>query len=450
MLGRVDGGRGEDGARDEARPPDLPGLPGLPGLVRRLAAGRAVVAGVLSGTSADGIDVALARLPGAALRADGAGDAPPQVLAFATLGFDEALAADASRGAAPGGIAPAAGLAARVRAVLDGREVSLRELALLHRDLGRAFGAAARLVARDAGLPLDLVGSHGQTVWHHDGREPSGPATLQLGDGDWAAHAAGAWVASDFRQADVAAGGEGAPISALADAALFPRLPRPAAVLNLGGIANLSVLRAGEEVAAFDVGPANALLDGLARRLLGRAFDEDGRAAAAGAADEGLLARLSAHPFFAQAPPKSTGRDTFGEAWLDALLASAPRLAAEDWLATAVELVARSVADALERWTGPVGELVLAGGGARNGALVRALARRLPVPVRSSAAHGVDPDAREALVFAVLGARTALGVASSSPAATGARRGAVLGKLSAPFRGAEAAGWTVDRAPRGG
>ncbi len=386
-------------------------------LVRRLERGRAVVAGVLSGTSADGIDVVLTRLEAEAGN-------PPEALAFAVLPFEEELHT-------------------RVRALLDGRGATVRELALLDRDLGRAFGAAARQVADGAGLPLDLVGSHGQTIYHHDGREPSGPATLQLGDGDHVARAAGAFVASDFRQADVAAGGEGAPISALADALLFAALTRPAAVLNLGGMANLSLLGEGAEVGAFDVGPAGSLLDGLSRRLLDRPWDEGGAVARGGTVLPALLERLLAHPFLRAAPPKSTGRDTFGEPWIEELLAAAPRGARPpELLATAVEFVACAVADALRRWSPPVRELVVAGGGARNLALVESLARRCGVPVGSSRAHGVDPDAREALVFAVLAARTARGIPSSSPAATGARRGAVLGKLSAPPQGGAGEGET--------
>ncbi|MCB9915865.1 MAG: anhydro-N-acetylmuramic acid kinase [Planctomycetes bacterium] len=266
---------------------------------RRLEEGRAVVAGVLSGTSADGVDVVLAR------PAVGDGHVTAiEALAFETRPFQ-------------------AELGARVRAALGGAPLDARGVTLLSRDLGRAFGAAARALAEASGLELDLVGSHGQTVWHHDDREPSGPASLQLGDGDWVAEAAGATVVSDFRQRDLAAGGLGAPLSALADDAVFAAAPRPTAVLNLGGVANLSWLPARGEPLAFDTGPAGALLDGLARRLLDAPCDRDGAAALRGRARPELVERWLAHPFFGAPPPKSTGRDTFGAAWLDGLLADA-------------------------------------------------------------------------------------------------------------------------------
>ncbi len=204
------------------------------------------------------------------------------------------------------------------------------------------------------------------------------------------------------------------------------------AILNIGGIANVTVLaRTDAELLAFDTGPAGSLLDGLARRFLGQAFDEDGARARSGTPRADLLRRWLEHPFFERAPPKSTGRDTFGEAYVSSIVESARGLSAEDVLASAVELVAASVADALERFVRPVERLLVAGGGARNAALLEALARRVPCGVATTAAVGVDPKAREALVFAVLGARCALAIPSTHPGATGARAGRVLGKLSA-------------------
>jgi anhydro-N-acetylmuramic acid kinase len=381
-------------------------------LAAKLSSGQAVVAGVMSGTSGDGIDVALVRFAACAPQ-DRLG--LPRQLAFRIVPF-----------------APA--LAARVRAVLDGAPLDLGAAALLSRDLGRAFGAAARDVARDAGLALDLVGSHGQTVWHHDGVEPSGPATLQLGDGDFVAEAAGCAVASDFRQRDIAAGGEGAPIAALADGLLFAALPRPAAILNLGGISNLTLLDASDGPRSFDTGPAGALLDSLARRFLAAPYDAGGAFAAGGRASEALLFELAQHPFLRRAPPKSTGRDTFGEAWVDGIVRRARELGlgAQDLCATAADFVARCVTDALAAHA-PAGlaHLVVCGGGAQHARVLQGLGARSPAPVASGAELGVDPDAREALAFAVLAARCVLALPSTSPAATGAARGRVLGKLSA-------------------
>lgn len=385
-------------------------------LLSKFEGSEALVAGVLSGTSGDGIDVALVRM---GLDAYGA-LAPPVLAAFDTRPFPRALVP-------------------RVRSVLDGAPISLRECALLSRDLGRAFGDAAAAVARERGLVLHLVGSHGQTVYHHDGAEPSGAATLQLGDGDFVAEASGAWVVSDFRQRDVAAGGEGAPISVLADDLVFARVPRPCAILNLGGMGNLSLLgSAPKSVRAFDTGPAGSLLDGLARRFLGEPFDAGGACAARGTPNAGLVAELLQHPFFDKPPPKSTGRDTFGASWVTSVaeLARArgvldERRGPSDLFASAVELIAASVALALERHVDEHPErLLVAGGGAHNVALIAAIARRSGVPVEPSDAVGVPADAREALVFAVLAARCVLGIPVTNPVATGARAGRVLGKIS--------------------
>ncbi|HUR27603.1 MAG TPA: anhydro-N-acetylmuramic acid kinase [Planctomycetota bacterium] len=384
-------------------------------IAERLLERNALVAGVLSGTSGDGIDVALTSFPEATAQSVGA----PKLRAFATLPFPESVRE-------------------RVRRVLDGEPQGLRESALLSRDLGRAFGAAASAVAKEHGLALDLVASHGQTVWHHDGVEASGPATSQLGDGDFVAEESGCAVVSDFRQRDIAAGGEGAPISALADDAIFAAVPRPCAILNLGGLANLTILCADGATLSFDTGPANSLLDGLARRLLGRPYDEDGAAAAKGTSNERWIAELLAHPFLQRPPPKSTGRDTFGEAYVSEVIERARALGvlrdhegAHDLLASAADFVARSVVDGLDRFGGKVQWLVLCGGGAHHARLVDSLAVRARAPVASSLDFGVDPDAREALVFAVLGARCVLGHPVTSPSATGARAGRILGKFSA-------------------
>lgn len=384
----------------------------------RLSAGDAVVAGVMSGTSADGIDVAIARCGAAGGAAE-----LRTVLAFEVLPFEPRLHA-------------------RVRALLERRDdgrSELGELARLHRDLGSAFGAAALEVARRHGLTLDLLASHGQTIWHHDGGA-GGPATLQLGDGDCASEAARCTAASDFRARDIAAGGQGAPLVALVERALFPRLALPGAVLNLGGIANVALFDArGALVLNLDTGPCGALLDGLARRLYDLPFDRDGERAARGRADPALVAAWLEHPYFDAPPPKSTGRDTFGEAWLDAVLARAGAARREDVLASAVELVATHVARALARF-GPCvpRELVVAGGGAAHPGLLAALQRGVRASVVSSTAHGVDPKAREALAFALLGAHCALALPLALPAATGARGARVLGKLS-PWLGEERA-----------
>ncbi|MEO2162354.1 MAG: anhydro-N-acetylmuramic acid kinase, partial [bacterium] len=316
---------------------------------------------------------------------------------------------------------------------LDGEPQDLRQTALLHRDLGRAFGRAVREVCDAAGLRLDLLGSHGQTVYHHDGAEPSGPASLQLGDGDFVAEEAGCPVVSDFRQADLAAGGQGAPLSGYADDVLFAGQPEPLCVLNLGGMANLTWLN-GEQLLAFDTGPAGALLDGLARRHLGEPMDRDGSAAGRGCILPGVLAAHLGHPFFREPPPKSTGRDTFGEAWIQSW--GGPGDSAEDLLATGVRLVAECVGLEMDRSLPFLPEtLWVAGGGVHNGTLMDALqdavaARSPACRVTPSGDAGVDPDGREGLLFAVLAARWAMGEGVTRPEASGAALGRVLGKLS--------------------
>ncbi|MDP6955568.1 MAG: anhydro-N-acetylmuramic acid kinase [Planctomycetota bacterium] len=405
----------------------------LASLAARARSDGITVAGVLSGTSADGIDVALVRLGGQAPSREPLG--PPQLLAFETRPFPTDIHArlrrvlDAPRGA-------------------DGEvQLGLRTLAQLDLDLGRCFGlAAAELAARER-LTLDLVGSHGQTIWHHDG-EAAGPATLQIGNLAAVAQAAGASASGDFRQADVAAGGEGAPLSALVDPQLFGAVPRPAAILNLGGIGNLTYLGAAAELLAFDTGPAGCLLDGLARRLVKRPFDRGGELAGSGRAHLPLISALLDHAFFHRPPPRSTGRDTFGAQYVEAFLARAQSekiVSPADLMATATAFVARTITLAIREQlpTTPI-QLVVAGGGIHNNTLMeelrrglqgapasaRARARTCTTEVISSAEYGVDPDAREALVFAYLAMACLLGVALSAPAVSGAAAGHVLGMLA--------------------
>ncbi len=405
----------------------------LSALALRARQGGITVAGVLSGTSADGVDVGLVRF--CAAGPEGAPLAPPELLAFETRPF-------------PGE------LQARLRAVLDARRGSAGEarlglgtLARLDLDLGRCFGEAAAGAAERAGLPIDLVGSHGQTVWHHDGLTPGAPATLQLGNLAAVAEAAGVPASGDFRQADVAAGGEGAPLSALVDPYLFATAPRPAAILNLGGIGNLTWLGAAGELSAFDTGPAGSLLDGLARAVADLPFDRGGALAAAGKVHEPTVAALLEHPFFHRPPPRSTGRDTFGASFVEAFLERAQGAGLrrpEDLLATATACVAGSIALAVdEHLPSRPRQLIVAGGGLHNHALMAALKRQLAapataaqssapqaIPVISSAEYGVNPDAREALVFAFLAGACLSGVPLSEPRISGARAGRILGLIA--------------------
>jgi anhydro-N-acetylmuramic acid kinase len=368
------------------------------------------VVGLISGTSADGIDAALVEL-------EGAGETTrARLLDFRTRPFDRDL---------------------RTRVLALG-EAPADELLRVHYRLGEEFARAALEVmvqARRDGLPVHLIGSHGQTARHHPRAEdPDGrAATLQLAEPAIIAERTGLPVVADFRPRDVAAGGEGAPLVPLVDWLLFRRVGATRACLNMGGIANVTVVGERlESVRAFDLGPANMPLDLVVHAWTGgaEAFDRDGARAAKGRVDQGLVAELLRHPFFRLAPPKSTGREAFGDVFVKPLLA---RYAGRegDLLATLTRFVAESVAIGIREWfREAVAEVLVSGGGARNGTLMSALGAALaPVPVRSLAEVGLDPDAKEAVAFAVLANETLFGRPGNVPGATGAAGPRVLGKL---------------------
>jgi anhydro-N-acetylmuramic acid kinase len=313
--------------------------------------------------------------------------------------------------------------------------------------VGEAFATACLATLEEAGLSpqdIDLIGSHGQTVYHHSGVAGAIRATLQVGDGDIIAVRTSCYVLSDFRARDIAAGGEGAPLSPIADAVLFGRGAggdpgRRRAILNLGGIANLTVLDDDPaRVFGFDTGPANAPLDRLARRLSGGALacDRDGQFARSGRVDESLLGELiEQDPYLARRPPKSTGFEMYGDAFVDRAAGRHGGFDA-DLMATLVEFVARSVTNGIRQCEvlgPPLEEIVAAGGGVQNPALMERIAALVaPVPVRRSDELGVPSDAREAMAFAVLADMTLRGSAAMLPPVTGATGPKLLGKLSFP------------------
>lgn len=341
---------------------------------------------------------------------------------------------------------------ARIREGVEGGDA--RTLCLLDADLGAWFGEVALRALAEAGVDpasVDAIGSHGHTIWHAPPRAGQRGSTLQLGDAATIAAVTGIPVVSDFRSADMAAGGHGAPLVPWPDRVLFAVPGRPRALQNLGGMGNVTWLppreHDEEDPVAFDTGPGNALLDLAAERATGGRLsrDEDGRMAARGTPDPGLLDRLMAHPFFREEPPRSTGRELFGPGLVDGLAADLDLRPGEDpagWsdlLATLTGLTARSIGDAYRRWVLPKGvdEVILTGGGARNPELVRSIRAELdPVPVRVGAeALGMDPDVREAAAFAVLAWAHLLGLPSNVPSATGAAGPRVLGSLTpAPGR----------------
>ncbi|MBI5366961.1 MAG: anhydro-N-acetylmuramic acid kinase [Planctomycetes bacterium] len=325
------------------------------------------------------------------------------------------------------------------RRVLAARFGSIPELARLDMELGERFAAAALALLAHARVParaIAAIGSHGQTVFHDPGR-----ATLQIGAAAVIAERTGLTVVADFRPRDIAAGGQGAPLVPYVDGLLFARAGRRRVALNLGGIANVSVVGGDPAaVCAFDTGPANGLMD-AAMRLGGggrASCDRGGRRAARGRVSEKHLRRLLRHPYLRRPPPKSTGPETFGEELVRPLLA---QLSLEDALATLCEFTAASVADALARFVRPEGEfdeVIAGGGGCLNPELMRRLARALaPAALTTCERYGIPVHAKEAVAFAVLAAETLRGRPSNLPSATGARRAVVLGAITpgGPIRG---------------
>ena len=308
--------------------------------------------------------------------------------------------------------------------------VSLDALGALDATVALAFADAALALLQDAGVPrgrVRAIGSHGQTIRHRPQADP--PFTWQLGDGNVIAERSGIDTVADFRRRDVAAGGQGAPLMPAFHAALLGSPQEDRAVLNLGGIANFTLLPVGGEVRGFDTGPANALMDAWCERHTGRAYDADGAFAASGQVDAALLARLLADPWFALPPPKSTGREHFHLDWLQARMGETV-LPPADVQATLLDLTARTVADALQMTQPDTRRVLVCGGGVRNAVLMARLAAYLPQAiVESTAMHGLEPDYVEAMGFAWLARETLAGRPGNLPAVTGASGRRILGTV---------------------
>jgi len=374
--------------------------------------------GLMSGTSADGIDAALVEWP------DDASARP-----FRLLGYVE--------------IALPSELQSRVHALAAGESeprVALRDLVRLDVELAERFASAAREVARCASIDLSRVAaiaSHGQTVAHH----PEHGGSLQIGNPSVIAERTGCTVVADFRSRDLAAGGEGAPLAPFFHLAALAERGEARAALNLGGIANLTWLPSDLDpasVVAFDVGPANALLDAaVAYATQGRErMDEGGLRAARGRVDAALLARLLDDEFLRRAPPKSTGRERYGRAQAHALVDELGLARLDDLVATLLAFTVESVARACrEHLPSLPARLLVGGGGAKNPRMSSLLAAALPGSrVEPFDAVGVPADAAEAMAFSLLGRNALLGIPNHLPRTTGARREAVLGVITAPAR----------------
>ena len=364
--------------------------------------------GLISGTSADGIDAALVRF------SDDTPHAHPELVFGRTYAWDPAL---------------------RARLVALGQhasQITLDEVGELDVRIGRAFADAANAAIADSGVArgeLAAIGSHGQTLRHR--AHGDAPYTLQLGDPSSIAERCRVTVVADFRRRDVAAGGHGAPLVPAFHAATLHDAGEDRAVLNLGGIANLTLLPAKGTVRGFDTGPANGLMDAWCLRHTGHGFDAGGAFAATGHVDDALLTRLLDESWFARPPPKSTGRDQFHLDWVASKLVG--NESAVDVQATLLALTACSVAAALQASQPATRRLIACGGGVHNPVLMAALANAMPcIHVESSTQHGLDPDSVEAMAFAWLARETLANRPGNLPAVTGAAGPRVLGGIYPP------------------
>ena len=382
-----------------------------------------LVVGLMTGTSLDGVDAVAVQLRGSGPALD------LEVRAFVHVPYPTALRDCLLRNTEPS-----------TSAVDDLTALNVRLCTVYADAVDRVLAEAG--AERDA---LDVVGSHGQTLYHApESAACAGErvrATLQIGDPSTLAQHLGTVVVGQFRMADMACGGQGAPLVPYLDHAVFSDADDTRLLLNLGGIANVTVLPAGtplEALRAFDTGPGNMVIDALARDLVGTPYDEDGQHAASGTPDYDLVADLLNGAYFQESPPKSTGRAQFGTAYVERISREAHRrdLSPNDTLATATFLTAASVYQAYARYLRPeqaVDTVIASGGGVHNDTLLQMLRDAFaPIPVETTAAYGMDPDAKEAICFAVLAHETINGVPTNVPSVTGATRPARLGTIAVP------------------
>ena len=378
--------------------------------------GKMRVVGLMSGTSADGVDAAVVEIDRGKVR----------LLAFDTFAYPVALR----------------------RQILDlCRPESARLDDICHYNfvLGEVFADAVIKLCLRSGISIssiDLIGSHGQTIYHQPSSRHYGGrtirSTLQIGEPSVIVQHTGVTTVADFRPRDMAAGGEGAPLVPYADYVLFKSKRLARAVQNIGGIANVTFLPADckqDDIIAFDTGPGNMVIDGIMNLITGgkKRCDTDGKMAARGTVDKRLLGELLRHPFFRRRPPKSTGREEFGADFAERIYRRAGRksLADADIVAIVTALTARSIAQAYRRFLSPMpDELILCGGGSHNRTLVEMLHSEMPdVKMLSTNDFGISVDAKEAVSFAILAWATIRGMTNNVPAATGAKKPVILGKI---------------------
>ena len=386
-----------------------------------------IVAGVMSGTSGDGIDVALVRIEGARVR--------PRIelIAHHHVHYSKKVR----------------------RTLLETMNgvVSVADLSRLNFLLGDLYAEAVLAAQQRSGVQCELVGCHGQTVYHQGTATPflgrNIACTWQIGEGAVVASRLGVPVVSDFRPADMAAGGKGAPLVPFLDFVLFRDRRFLRIVQNIGGIANLTAIPPGAgEVIAFDTGPGNMIIDAIAQQFFDRAFDRDGKLAARGKVLPAVVRKILRRPFFQEVPPKTAGREEFGREFVREFVRMCGHADKHDVIATATALTAASIADAIRNFVlVPVTrsdtvdlsglatrrEMIVSGGGTKNSTLMRMLKSEptlMRIPVRTSDEFGVPSAAKEAVAFALLAYQTWNHAPSNLPSATGAKRPAILGKIS--------------------
>ncbi len=386
--------------------------------------GARLAVGLMAGTSLDGVDAALVQITGALKRPK------VELVKFVTVAYPKDLRA-------------------RLLHIAGGGATNVAEISELNFRAGEAFARAALRVCLRAGVDpkrLVVIGSHGQTIFHQGSTAGKIQAsTLQIGEPAVIAHLAGAPVVADFRTADLAAGGEGAPLVPLVDYLLLTDDHRGAVALNIGGIANVTIIPARAcpaDVFGFDTGPGNMVMDALVRHFTGgrAGYDSGGRTATRGKLIEPILRRVLRHPFFRRRPPKSAGREQFGLEFVTRYFLGRPNRRYEDLLRTAAELTVRSIADAFSQFVFPrldpgskLRRLVVSGGGAHNRFLIGRLQQLLPaLRLQLSDDYGLPVDAKEAIAFAILAERTLYGLPGNLPGVTGATGSVVLGKVVQP------------------
>lgn len=369
--------------------------------------------GIMSGTSMDGIDAALVELDGSFT------DTTLRFLA----GRSDPFSSD---------------MITKLKQCIHPTTSTAALMCSVHFELALAYADTVRRMLDDVDLNKDdlaFIACHGQTIYHiNQVRDGLIPSSLQLGDGSVLAQVLGIPVVSNFRNADIAHGGTGAPLVPYADFVLFHSDTKTRVLHNIGGISNITILPGGgtlDDVVAFDTGPGNMMIDDAMRILYGRDYDRDGSVAASGVVRDKLLDYILHHPFFPLEPPKSTGREQFGIQYTEEVIERFDHLAKEDIIATLTEAAVRSMADALKRHAPSVDELILSGGGAANTYLVSRLQALLPgLTITTSDDHGIPSIYKEAIAFAILGNETIQHKPSNVPGATGATHPVVLGQIA--------------------